>query len=267
MNAFLFTSDSDHSLVDEGVQCSDALVSTCASVECQTEAFEIEEPTAEDMEDALELRNQYMEQNLEFDEQIHRLDEQRVRLTTLQANLEEFANRHQLISRLEDPPADTDEVELAHFRQFLTQENDLLSNQMVQQNHHRAQLSTILSNLEEQLDTTLHLQTLVDLLTAMEWVFRQSGADETQETAIEYHGLPAECLDTCTTIHRITTPQECGPCVICLTDLEVSDTVRRLPCRHHYHPTCIEEWFDHSPLCPICKQDVVPPNEPSTEAV
>ena len=49
-------------------------------------------------------------------------------------------------------------------------------------------------------------------------------------------------------------------CAICLDDFEPrSTTVRELPCRHIYHPECIDQLLlRHSSLCPVCKTKILP---------
>lgn len=49
-------------------------------------------------------------------------------------------------------------------------------------------------------------------------------------------------------------------CAICLDDFEPDrTTVRELPCRHIYHPVCIDTFLTkNSSLCPICKGKVLP---------
>ena len=49
-------------------------------------------------------------------------------------------------------------------------------------------------------------------------------------------------------------------CPICLEDFVSHETrVRELPCRHIYHPRCIDEFLAaNSSLCPTCKQRVLP---------
>jgi hypothetical protein len=50
-------------------------------------------------------------------------------------------------------------------------------------------------------------------------------------------------------------------CPICLDDFEANETqVRELPCRHIFHPDCIDTFLlRNSSLCPMCKQSVLPP--------
>lgn len=49
-------------------------------------------------------------------------------------------------------------------------------------------------------------------------------------------------------------------CPICLDDFEPNETqVRELPCHHIFHPDCVDTFLlEHSSLCPMCKQTVLP---------
>lgn len=49
-------------------------------------------------------------------------------------------------------------------------------------------------------------------------------------------------------------------CPICLDDFEPNETqVRELPCRHIFHPDCIDTFLlSNSSLCPMCKKSVLP---------
>ncbi|KAF2200653.1 hypothetical protein GQ43DRAFT_417529 [Delitschia confertaspora ATCC 74209] len=49
-------------------------------------------------------------------------------------------------------------------------------------------------------------------------------------------------------------------CPICLDDFEPSATqVRELPCRHIFHPDCVDTFLlSNSSLCPMCKTSVLP---------
>lgn len=49
-------------------------------------------------------------------------------------------------------------------------------------------------------------------------------------------------------------------CPICIDDFEPNETqVRELPCRHIFHPECIDTFLlRNSSLCPMCKQSVLP---------
>ena len=49
-------------------------------------------------------------------------------------------------------------------------------------------------------------------------------------------------------------------CPICLDDFVVNETqVRELPCKHIFHPECIDVFLrDNSSLCPMCKKSALP---------
>ncbi|KAI5181391.1 hypothetical protein NEOKW01_1585 [Nematocida sp. AWRm80] len=47
-------------------------------------------------------------------------------------------------------------------------------------------------------------------------------------------------------------------CSICLTPYAVNDKIRKLPCKHHFHMPCIDEWFGIDDVCPLCKQPINP---------
>ena len=49
-------------------------------------------------------------------------------------------------------------------------------------------------------------------------------------------------------------------CAICLDDfVPGGTTVRELPCKHIFHPECIDSFLrENSSLCPMCKKTVLP---------
>ncbi|WAO97028.1 RING-type domain-containing protein [Fusarium falciforme] len=51
-------------------------------------------------------------------------------------------------------------------------------------------------------------------------------------------------------------------CVICLEVLVDGDNVRRLKCKHLFHMSCIDSWFQkHHVDCPLCKSIFIPNRE------
>lgn len=46
-------------------------------------------------------------------------------------------------------------------------------------------------------------------------------------------------------------------CAICITNFEVGAKVRRLPCFHLFHVTCIDDWFKYNHICPICRNSIM----------
>jgi len=48
-------------------------------------------------------------------------------------------------------------------------------------------------------------------------------------------------------------------CAVCLSDFEVDDMLRQLPCGHNFHRTCIDKWLRQNKVCPLCLQDIEAP--------
>lgn len=46
-------------------------------------------------------------------------------------------------------------------------------------------------------------------------------------------------------------------CPVCIEAFNSQDCIRTLPCRHSYHPSCIDPWLiSKDTTCPLCKFDV-----------
>lgn len=45
-------------------------------------------------------------------------------------------------------------------------------------------------------------------------------------------------------------------CVICLSDLEIGEIMRRLPCIHIFHLNCVDKWLLNNGRCPICRRPI-----------
>lgn len=80
------------------------------------------------------------------------------------------------------------------------------------------------------------------------------------ETGAKAHPL-ARRLSTPSSTGATSTAWSQATCPICLDDFEANETkVRELPCRHIFHPDCIDQFLlQNSSLCPMCKQSVLPP--------
>lgn len=47
-------------------------------------------------------------------------------------------------------------------------------------------------------------------------------------------------------------------CIICLDEITESDKISRLGCKHMFHQSCINEWYQNgdNDTCPICRTDI-----------
>ncbi|CAG8471569.1 2561_t:CDS:2 [Paraglomus occultum] len=46
-------------------------------------------------------------------------------------------------------------------------------------------------------------------------------------------------------------------CTICLSEYEINERLRDLPCAHDFHTDCIDAWLKNSDKCPICRRSVI----------
>ena len=97
----------------------------------------------------------------------------------------------------------------------------------------------------------VRVPSIIDMLNAMQGVTWEgfgggSGLNEDQRAVVSvepYERAPEEA--------------ENATCAVCLTQVEDGENVKRLGCKHVYHPECIDRWLERSRLCPVCKRDVL----------
>ncbi|TDH71890.1 hypothetical protein CCR75_002674 [Bremia lactucae] len=51
-------------------------------------------------------------------------------------------------------------------------------------------------------------------------------------------------------------PPDDACCCICLNDYEISQSLRVLPCSHHFHKECVDEWLLVNSTCPTCRKSI-----------
>jgi len=51
-------------------------------------------------------------------------------------------------------------------------------------------------------------------------------------------------------------PKEDSSCAICLSEYEGGEVIRFLPCEHHFHAGCVDQWLLRNKTCPFCKQEI-----------
>ena len=53
-------------------------------------------------------------------------------------------------------------------------------------------------------------------------------------------------------------------CIICLGQYKEDEEIRMLRCHHHYHRSCVDEWFRISGTCPLCIRGLSPQSTDAT---
>ncbi|KAF1887832.1 hypothetical protein Lal_00023840 [Lupinus albus] len=48
-------------------------------------------------------------------------------------------------------------------------------------------------------------------------------------------------------------------CMVCLTEFEEGEKVRKLECKHTFHKECLDKWLhQYCATCPLCRKKVLP---------
>ncbi|XAR54085.1 hypothetical protein NMG60_11029090 [Bertholletia excelsa] len=96
-----------------------------------------------------------------------------------------------------------------------------------------------------------------DIEQLPKYKFRGIGEFEKQNGEIQesFGGIMTEC-DTDTPIEHVLSLED-AECCICLCAYEDGTELRELPCRHHFHCSCIDKWLYINATCPLCKFNIV----------
>uniref|UniRef100_A0ACD5XUY1 Uncharacterized protein n=1 Tax=Avena sativa TaxID=4498 RepID=A0ACD5XUY1_AVESA len=75
----------------------------------------------------------------------------------------------------------------------------------------------------------------------------------------ESRGLSADTLASLPSVTYKTKDMQDGnteQCVICRVEFEDGESLVALPCKHSYHPECINQWLQINKVCPMCSAEV-----------
>ncbi|WVZ65683.1 hypothetical protein U9M48_015006 [Paspalum notatum var. saurae] len=75
----------------------------------------------------------------------------------------------------------------------------------------------------------------------------------------ESRGLSADTLASLPSVTYKTQDVQDGnteQCVICRVEFEEGESLIALPCKHSYHPECINQWLQINKVCPMCSAEV-----------
>ncbi|CAI5709003.1 hypothetical protein KXD40_004812 [Peronospora effusa] len=92
------------------------------------------------------------------------------------------------------------------------------------------------------------LPCVIRLLSRLQDPMRGKGATQEVETLIDQ-------LETKTYTSNMFPPED-ACCCICLNTYEASQSLRVLPCAHHFHKECVDEWLLVNSTCPTCRKSM-----------
>lgn len=126
----------------------------------------------------------------------------------------------------------------------------------------RAAVQALLQTAREQQSA---VQDLLASAVARRGAFLQA-ARERERVMLEHRRAATQValgMNTAELVHKSTPRQSEGDsqqdqCSVCLEKFQDGDQLRLLPCMHKYHRCCIDEWFQNSPECPVCKHSIIP---------
>jgi len=79
------------------------------------------------------------------------------------------------------------------------------------------------------------------------WRVHQQRQQQRQQRRVAPHQskAPAELVYKLKTktFHKENKDDEEEECIICLESYQEGDTIRRLPCKHEFHSTCVDTWL------------------------
>lgn len=92
---------------------------------------------------------------------------------------------------------------------------------------------------------------IIDMLNALQHVNWGGSNASSGTTEEERAAIPEQPY------RRAEEEKENATCSVCLSQVEDGESVKRLRCKHVYHPQCIDRWLERSKMCPVCKRDVL----------
>eukprot|EP00931_Biecheleriopsis_adriatica_P080209 TRINITY_DN53565_c0_g1_i1.p1 TRINITY_DN53565_c0_g1~~TRINITY_DN53565_c0_g1_i1.p1 ORF type:complete len:360 (+),score=57.63 TRINITY_DN53565_c0_g1_i1:108-1082(+) len=70
-------------------------------------------------------------------------------------------------------------------------------------------------------------------------------------------GAPKGTLEGLPTVGHAELGEE--QCSVCLEDFDDTKEIRKMPCGHCFHTTCLKPWLSMNRNCPLCRKDVCEP--------
>jgi len=81
---------------------------------------------------------------------------------------------------------------------------------------------------------------------------RRHGLSHSAPCAAPQDVIESLCL-TCCSAEQVNAGLSCA---VCLSDLQLGEMLRPLPCGHVFHQACIDKWLQRNGVCPLCMRSV-----------
>jgi len=73
-------------------------------------------------------------------------------------------------------------------------------------------------------------------------------------TIIDEKTLNERCPLKCKGLNNMSKSKFLGKCNICLEEIDTIKLHRELPCKHVFHPECVDKWLlSNNATCPMCR--------------
>ena len=94
---------------------------------------------------------------------------------------------------------------------------------------------------------------VIDGASSLEALFREIGVNNNNKG-----GQPPASKESIEAMPSVEVKEgeEGGECVVCLEEYGVGAVVKEMPCRHRFHPNCIEKWLGIHGSCPVCRYEM-----------
>jgi len=156
----------------------------------------------------------------------------------------------------------------------IDQEEDTEQEYNIDQEYNHNQLDNILNNILARINPPnmdengeihfeIHVNPMQQNFNFNHGVFTQlfmnlmNGANQMEDVSVT---LSEESLKKLPIFEYKDVPKEdkekCTSCTICLENYKENDKIRVLPCKHGFHPDCIDPWLQqYNYKCPLCRNE------------